>query len=247
MPKVPPTTLPILQATGMRTLCVADLNADGGSERTDGAIEPLTSYIASVAASAVNVITLQEMCANQYTSVQNALGSKWTGTFKRFGQMDGCHGRKHGLSIFTKGQHSDIEWWHLPHPEPDHDKNGQKWWGLLKVSYNGVDVYTTHIRSWDRVRKSQTEFVVGKVRRPNVGKAILAGDFNQTPDQTLIACLYEDWVECDNFRQPTIRVENTDKKIDYIWANWKPFQIFGGPIESPSNHRLVWAVIRWRP
>jgi hypothetical protein len=93
MPKVPPTTLPILEAPGMRTLCVADLNADGGSERTDGAIEPLTSYIA---ASTVNVITLQEMCANQYTSVQNALGSRWTGTFKRFGQMDGCHGRKHG-------------------------------------------------------------------------------------------------------------------------------------------------------
>ncbi len=29
-------------------------------------------------------------------------------------------------------------------------------------------------------------------------------------------------------------------------TTWKPFQRFGGPIDCDvSNHRLVWALIRW--
>ena len=243
---IPPHPLPIIDAPGMRTLCVADLNTDGGSKRVSGRTEPLTTYLVNKAARNVDVITLQETCANQYTSILVGLGPPWTGTFRRFGQMDGCHGRQHGLSIFTRGPHSDAQAWPLPHPNPDHDSRGEKWWGLMKVTFKGIEIYNTHIRSWDRVRKEQTVSVLGKVARPGVGKAILAGDFNQTPDSPEFAGIYQHWVECDPSRHPTIHANGVDKKIDYIWATWKPFQMFGGAVEAPSDHGLVWALIRYR-
>jgi endonuclease/exonuclease/phosphatase family metal-dependent hydrolase len=232
---VPPEPLPIIAAPGMKSLCIIDLNMSG-SEAMNGQIEPITSYIASMAAKNVTVITLQEVCANQHTAILNALGSSWVGSFKAFGPMPGCHGRRHGLSVLTKGQHDKLDWWHLPPKDP---YEGKKWWGVMKVRYRGVDIYSTHIRS---ANSSEQTLRVQSVVEDAGGKAVVAGDFNQVPSSPRIRSLYKVWFECDPYRQPTWQ----KKKYDYIWATWRPFQISGGSLDSPSNHKLVWAVFRWR-
>jgi endonuclease/exonuclease/phosphatase family metal-dependent hydrolase len=251
MAKIPPPDLPVLALPGGRQLCVLNMNIAGSDPKWGkGANGPITAYLADTVGPSVDIITLQEVCSGQHSAIREALGSKWSDTFKNFGQVEGCNGAKFGLSIFTKGPHSDPTWrylWSSPlgsldktqETHPDTHNTGA--WGLLKVRFKGVDVYTVHIRSLHR--RKQIPEVRDLLIQPGTGKAIVTGDFNETPDNGRMGPFYDAWVECDGFRQPTLGA----KKVDYIWTTWKPFQMFGGPIDTVrSNHKLVWALIRWK-
>ncbi len=221
--------------------------ADKGWAR--GATEPIASYIVEMAAENVDVITLQEVCSGQHSAIRKRLGSKWSDMFKNFGRVHACGDAKFGLSIFTKGEYTDPWWKYLKcSPLGDLDKTDKETkndgaWGLLKVRFKGVDVYCVHTRFAHR--EKQIPELAELLITLAAGKAIVAGDFNATPDDPLMASFYDKWFECDAYKQPTLRTKGT--KVDYLWTTWKPFQRFGGPIDLPalSNHRLTWALIRW--
>jgi endonuclease/exonuclease/phosphatase family metal-dependent hydrolase len=216
---------------------IFDLNMSG-AEVLKGQNNPIVNFVRwKTIVNCSNVITLQEVCQSQYEAIHAALGSKWSGSFKSFGPIFGCTPDTHGLAIFTRGQHEDVHAWKLP---PESNSEGQSWWGLMKVHYRGLDIFNTHIRSHNR--ETQTPLVVEVVKASPL--AVLAGDFNASPEEPDIVKRYEKWFEVDFDREYTYVQKNGEhRKIDYIWVTRKPIYIWGDAQNSPSNHPLLRGVI----
>lgn len=226
---------------------ILDLNISG-SEGLQGMSGPISSFIQMwAAAHSANVITLQEVCTNQHTAILNALrelNPAWTGTWKSFGEMPGCYNQRHGLSVFTLGPHSDLWWDRLDNKT---NSEGFRFWGIMRVHYAGVDIFNTHIR--DHSKEDHIPKVHAIVDQSPL--FLLAGDFNSKPDDSLMAdTFYQEWYEIDyDDREYTIGPRYCvfpdfacyakRKKIDYIWTNRLPSNIWGDVVHSPSNHRMV--------
>jgi hypothetical protein len=219
-----------------------------GSEGLGGQSEPIASFLQERAAlDSANVITLQEVCGTQHNAILAALRQNnpfWNGSWKSFGKKDGCTNERHGLSIFTLGPHSDLWWRYL---DTTTDKDGDRWWGMMRVSYLGVHLYNTHVRSASRT--AHVPLVYAYAQQSPL--FILAGDFNSTPDDPLMDDFYSEWFEADYpDNEYTIGPRTCDgiwdliclskrRKIDYIWTNRRPLSVWGDALHSPSNHRLV--------
>jgi endonuclease/exonuclease/phosphatase family metal-dependent hydrolase len=217
------------------TIRILDLNMSG-TNRLEGRSGPIASYLFWKAAiNQSNVIAAQEVCETQFTAILQALrllNPAWSGSFRSFGTVFGCAGgARHGLAIFTEGPHTDVQTWDLP--SPPHE--GEKWWGLMKAHFRGVDVFNTHIRAHRRL--TQTPVVVEAVEESPL--AVLAGDFNATFLEPHILQLYQQWFEVDSDFERTF----SNRKIDYVWATQRPILVWGDAQNSPSDHRLLRAVI----
>ncbi len=210
---------------------VLDLNM-GGGEHLGGRSEAIVAYVKMATNNVfINVFTLQEVCSSQFIAIRDALGPEWRGTFRQTGGEIQC--RVFGLAIFTRGPHSNPEFWPLPGPPT---AEGRRWWGLMKVRYKGVDIFNTHIKNGRKV--SHAQVVVERVQKSPL--AVLAGDFNADPTETHIRALYRRvWHEVDFELEPTLG----SRKIDYIWVIGHPTQLWGDASDSPSNHHALWGVI----
>jgi endonuclease/exonuclease/phosphatase family metal-dependent hydrolase len=229
-----------------REFRILDLNMAGSTRVPVEGDSVIANFIGDWAAKhRANVITLQEVCASQYPAILSRLRQsdpQWAGTYKNFGTMHGCLTGRHGLAVFTRGSHSSLEWWYLTSPL---DSEGQRWWGLMKVYYAGLDVFNTHIRS--ARRKVQIPEVVAVVEQSPL--FLLAGDFNTTPYETPITDFYRRWIEVDADREYTYPRRSCyawdyfcladRKKIDYIWTNRLPIGRWGDAVNAPSNHRML--------
>jgi endonuclease/exonuclease/phosphatase family metal-dependent hydrolase len=229
---------------------ILDLNISG-SEGLQGVSGPIAAFIRDWATGfQANVITLQEVCTNQHTAILNALQERnpaWTGTWKSFGEMPGCYNKRHGLSVFTLGPHSDLSWDRL---DDKTNSDGYRWWGIMRVRYASVDIFNTHIRDFSKA--DHIPKVAAFVEQS--ARFLLAGDFNSTPSSQLMADnFYYRWYEADyEDNEYTIGRRDcpldiscwaTQRKIDYVWTNRLPIAISADVVHSPSNHRMVTAVI----
>jgi hypothetical protein len=237
------------QTLKRRSFRILDLNISG-AEVLDGQSGVITAYLKEWAERhRANVITLQEVCGTQHDAILaglRELNPNWQGTWKYFGPMERCP--RHGLSVFTIGSHTGPRTWFLDRKT---DK-GYRWWGLMRVHYKGVDIFNTHIRCAS-VDAHIPKVVWRAVQSPLF---LLAGDFNTRPDQPWAQYLYglPHWYEIDyDDREPTIGPGKScpkpdgyagARKIDYVWTNRLPANIWGDAVASPSNHGLLRGVIQ---
>ena len=203
-----------------------------------------------------NIITLQEVCSSQHTAIQKALGPYWHGIFKKGTYSSKCQGssKKHGMSVFTLGKHTDARWWLLPHADPD---TNRAWW-LLCVKWRGFNICTTHIRAFTvnhpplpgqlpyLIKREQTYFARAIIQS-FADPTVWAGDFNQQPGSVAMQTLYatSGWREADQADNEST-VDGSPVKIDYVWGTKFPDYVWGNTIGSAiTDHRIYYAILRY--
>jgi len=126
---------------------------------------------------------------------------------------------------------------------------------IIKIANKDVLVVSTHLKSLPRPlvsgvlkamgpHKEQANRILELVDKTNL-PTIVAGDFNTmsfTPEYLTMATAMKDCaVAVGNTTQPSIFVEGTGYRIDYVFVRgpWKPLTCQVSPLPG-SDHRLVW-------
>jgi endonuclease/exonuclease/phosphatase family metal-dependent hydrolase len=238
-----------------------------GNACNDGGLGVVGELVGAVRARRPFVVTLNEVCENQYTRLRADLGG-YHGHFDPTGAR--CrNGGRYGNAVLVRSAEVDVVGgWDLPNPARDEARR------LFCLSTRLPDaarlvVCVTHVSNYPANIAAQVEAVAGHLRRLAADGAVLVGgDFNTNPADARLDPLYRtcdgsglfheaDSGGCANrsLRNHAVGADviNQDTygqhKYDYLFLSdgaWSTFAAEAADAGRFSDHAALWATATLR-
>ncbi len=201
------------ERTGPQTLRVLAYNIRHGAGMDDAL--DLRRAAAVINALRPDVVTLQEVDSGVHRTEgadQAALLADWTGTEAVFGDFMPYQGGRYGMAILSRLPVLDSTNHRLPPgAEPRSALAATLQVGDIEVIVVGIHLYRS-----EEERLAQARRLVG-IFESEERPVILAGDFNSTPDSTVMQFLEQQWTIAAKTGNPlTFPADRPDREIDFI-------------------------------
>ncbi|MCT2582907.1 endonuclease/exonuclease/phosphatase family protein [Actinophytocola gossypii] len=222
-----------------------------GSSVNDGALGVARAVVSSVEDADVMpfVVTLNEVCANQYRHMESQLDDHgYVGTWGPTGPR--CDsGEPYGNALFMRSGRTTVGNFDLP------NEHGNEQRRLLCVRSNERDMFlgcVTHISHKAEDQDAQIAAVADRLNgfQDDGYRIVVGGDFNVTPGASALDPMYATCSGGDGRFHETDRAtcggrggESThgDRKIDYIFYSAHFSELWGDATRSSySDHDPLW-------
>ena len=159
-----------------------------------------------------------------------------------FGPTIEFSGGQYGIGLLTKHQFVDVHNIKLPHPVERMEQRGLLEGTFILPDGDTILFACTHLEAFDSIsRAAQAPFILDHLAASTY-PVILAGDFNASPDDSVIKMLTSQWLDSTG-GDFTFSVSNPKEKIDYILASpvraWRAIDYQVIPVKMSDHYPVI--------
>ena len=159
-----------------------------------------------------------------------------------FGPTIRFSGGLYGIGLLSRHQFVEVHNIKLPHPVDRMEQRGLLQGTFILPDGDSIVVACTHLEAFDSIsRAAQAPFLLDRFS-DTAHPVILAGDFNASPDDPVIALLTSQFLDCTE-GDFTFSVNEPKEKIDYIFTRparaWRAIESQVIPVKMSDHYPVI--------
>ena len=159
-----------------------------------------------------------------------------------FGPTIQFSGGLYGIGLLSRHQFVEVHNIKLPHPVARMEQRGLLQGTFILPDGDSIVVACTHLEAFDSIsRAAQAPFLLDRFS-DTAHPVILAGDFNASPDDPVIALLTSQFLDCTE-GDFTFSVNEPKEKIDYIFTRparaWRAIESQVIPVKMSDHYPVI--------